>query len=708
MNRTVPTRTLPEHSDLDQLRRQAKELLSAFLARDPAATTEVTTHYHDANPSTFALHDAQLVLARAYGFESWPKLKAHVDGVTLKRLCDAVSRQDLAQARAMLKLRPELAKLSLAENGHTALHYAVFSHSPEMVRLLLENGANPNQGIWPHRDATTPFILAKDRGYEDLAQIFLDEESVEIQPPEEFLAVAHDESATIAFLEKHTEYIRVPFYRMALLCTAAARPWPRLLNWLLDHGADPNLTRPHVPSPLEAAARNGKDPLLTQQIVATLLSRGAKMTARAAVALGDADWIRASYAEGKLQEPGLLEVAVRCRCKDMLDLLLDLGLDPDESVWNPDAKEHHRGPLALCAETGQSDMAEALLARGATLTPSVAVWLGKTEWLRAQHAAGKLHNPLTSEGGLLTLAIKHRRREIVDLLLDLGFDPDERHRVSADPVQYSWGAPLRACVKQNDFEIARLLLDRGADPNGQHSYYGSPAYTAYCDKKAAMIELLESRGGHLNAAEAGYAGQTEIARKMLAGEMDAHFEEAQYGGKTTLEQLVATGANSGTPEIVRMALERIDWPREDGRWFTALWNALPGHQRWEEDARARYLACFRMILERADPNLRQLQGQTILHEVIARDFGDGPILATMLLDAGARADIRDYVLKSTALGWACRWGRMEIAKLLLEGGADPLEADAEPWATPRAWAEKKQHNGVLTLLRDYEPKTERE
>jgi hypothetical protein len=48
-----------------------------------------------------------------------------------------------------------------------------------------------------------------------------------------------------------------------------------------------------------------------------------------------------------------------------------------------------------------------------------------------------------------------------------------------------------------------------------------------------MIELLESHGGHLNAAEAGYAGQTEIVRKMLAGEMDLHyFKEAQYGGKT--------------------------------------------------------------------------------------------------------------------------------------------------------------------------------
>ena len=54
-----------------------------------------------------------MMLARAYGFDSWPKLKAHVDGVTLKRLCQAVSGQDLAQARARLKLRPELDTLPL-------------------------------------------------------------------------------------------------------------------------------------------------------------------------------------------------------------------------------------------------------------------------------------------------------------------------------------------------------------------------------------------------------------------------------------------------------------------------------------------------------------------------------------------------------------------------------------------------------------------
>jgi ankyrin repeat protein len=73
----------------------------------------------------------------------------------------------------------------------------------------------------------------------------------------------------------------------------------------------------------------------------------------------------------------------------------------------------------------------------------------------------------------------------------------------------------------------------------------------------------------------------------------------------------------------------------------------------------------------------------------------------MLLNAGARLDLRDNLLKSTPLGWACRWGRAELVKVFLERGADPLESDAEPWARPGAWAQKMGHNDVLAVLREY-------
>ena len=87
---SLPTRTLSDRPNLDQLKRQAKELLDAFRAGSPTADAEVTTHYRDADRTTFALHDAQLVIARAYGFESWPKLKAFVEGATVRRLVEAV------------------------------------------------------------------------------------------------------------------------------------------------------------------------------------------------------------------------------------------------------------------------------------------------------------------------------------------------------------------------------------------------------------------------------------------------------------------------------------------------------------------------------------------------------------------------------------------------------------------------------------------
>jgi ankyrin repeat protein len=71
----------------------------------------------------------------------------------------------------------------------------------------------------------------------------------------------------------------------------------------------------------------------------------------------------------------------------------------------------------------------------------------------------------------------------------------------------------------------------------------------------------------------------------------------------------------------------------------------------------------------------------------------------MLLDAGASLTIRDSLLQSTPLGWACRWGRIELVRLYMERGADAVESEAEPWATPLAWATKRGHHDIVQLLR---------
>jgi hypothetical protein len=65
--------SLPDRPDLDQLRRQAKELRRSVLAGDGDAI-ERLLRYADVDPASVTLSTAQLVIARESGFASWPRL----------------------------------------------------------------------------------------------------------------------------------------------------------------------------------------------------------------------------------------------------------------------------------------------------------------------------------------------------------------------------------------------------------------------------------------------------------------------------------------------------------------------------------------------------------------------------------------------------------------------------------------------------------
>ena len=70
--------SLPPAPSLEQLRKQAKELLRAHRAGDPAAVARVAAH----DPGEpLRLTGAQHVVAREHGFPSWPRLKAYVERV---------------------------------------------------------------------------------------------------------------------------------------------------------------------------------------------------------------------------------------------------------------------------------------------------------------------------------------------------------------------------------------------------------------------------------------------------------------------------------------------------------------------------------------------------------------------------------------------------------------------------------------------------
>jgi ankyrin repeat protein len=606
MNSPLPPRTLPERPDLDQLKRQAKELLVELREREPN--------------SDHALHDAQLLLARSYGFGSWPKLKAFVEGVTERRLADAIRAGNTTRVRTMLEARPELARRG------QMMHLAVLGRMPEMVRLLMEHGANAREGVYPHRDATTPLVIASERGYDEIVAIIREVEANRRQgapaPDDLFRSIASgEETRAIALMET---------------------------DQALIHSRDPQ----RAFTPLHVAARHLNAPLVER-----MLARGADPVAR-----------------------GLFEFT----------------------------------PVDLAAHFSDAADVEALVAVSKLLpmTDRAAVALGHVEWLRARHAEGILVNRIVDSGGLLRIACSHNRPEILKLLLDFGFDPNERTHFgeSDEGTDFTQGMPLWHCAGTAKYELAEMLLQHGANPNAMVYASGDPMFQAYSQQDWKMVELLERYGGKPMATSAGLYRRTDLARRMLSGE--APYLLDGVGGGTLAEQLLWGAACGGDPEIVRMALESVDWPRDDPRWFHILeqplrvWSHGSGSADWD---RGTYLTCFRLLLERADPNIigrleEQAQlGMTILHSVAgAREHvtaEERVAFATMLLDAGARLDVRDKLLRSTALGWACRWGRIELVKLLLDRGADPAEADAEPWATPIAWAEKRGHSEIAAMLR---------
>ena len=190
-------------------------------------------------------------------------------------------------------------------------------------------------------------------------------------------------------------------------------------------------------------------------------------------------------------------------------------------------------------------------------------------------------------------------------LLDLGLDPDERTQVGHLAEQtWSAGGPLFQAVILNRIEMARLLLERGADPNANVFTSGSPAYRAYDGRNPEMIALIEQYGGWIDPGSAGYARQTEIARRMLAGEMMPHLEPNDFSGHSVAEQLLWGGASALSAEIVRMALEHIDWLPDDPRWFWMLWRPVPGHEDYNAQQQAECCECFRLILARCGPHHR--------------------------------------------------------------------------------------------------------
>lgn len=133
-------RWFPLHPDIDQLRRQAKELLDGFRRQDPAAAADFAEHHPELiAPAKAALADAQMVLARSYGFPSWPRL------VLSCCMTNAIWGDDIDTVRAIAAQHPEVVRHHAHRNWGPPMSFAANLGRDRIVALLREFGAEDVQ-----------------------------------------------------------------------------------------------------------------------------------------------------------------------------------------------------------------------------------------------------------------------------------------------------------------------------------------------------------------------------------------------------------------------------------------------------------------------------------------------------------------------------------------------------------------------------------
>jgi uncharacterized protein len=169
---------LPVQANLEQLRRQAKDLLHAAKAGDAAALRRI-----DAVSDRVQLASAQLALAREYGFPGWRRLKSEVE----RR--EILTSRDLSRLRRLLAEEPELARIKMEHwrDHRQALPLGFmamlrFDHARlglprelpgtgAVAQALLDAGAAVDGDPG---DEETPLITAASYGDSEVARVLID------------------------------------------------------------------------------------------------------------------------------------------------------------------------------------------------------------------------------------------------------------------------------------------------------------------------------------------------------------------------------------------------------------------------------------------------------------------------------------------------------------------------------------------------------
>jgi hypothetical protein len=170
---TPEERTLTVGQILD---RRVERVWKAHLDGQPAAATLLRA-VGGADGGSTTVDEIRAVIAREHGFADWATAAAHYDRPMdhdFEAAVDAVVSGDLDTVHTLLNARPELATARSSFGHHaTLIHYLTANgvetsrqwasprNAPELARLLLYHGADPNAECdsYAGGPATTPLCL---------------------------------------------------------------------------------------------------------------------------------------------------------------------------------------------------------------------------------------------------------------------------------------------------------------------------------------------------------------------------------------------------------------------------------------------------------------------------------------------------------------------------------------------------------------------
>ncbi len=138
------SKQLPDNASLEHLKSQAKSLLAALQSNDAGAQARLVGLPIE---QPFQLADAQLVIAREYGFDSWSKLKRHVESATdrTKAFFAAIRAGDRTRVQALIAEDSALVRARDEDDfGAPPITVATYRNDLLMIDLLLVSGVDVN------------------------------------------------------------------------------------------------------------------------------------------------------------------------------------------------------------------------------------------------------------------------------------------------------------------------------------------------------------------------------------------------------------------------------------------------------------------------------------------------------------------------------------------------------------------------------------